>query len=221
LGNAGVKPILRPLLVSGFEPFGGDRVNPSAEVARALHGRTIDGAPVVGIVLPCVFGASIDTLRNAIDTHRPQLVLALGQAAGREGFTLERVAINLDDARIADNAGAQPIDAPVVARGTAAHFTTLPIKAMVAALHSAGHTASVSYSAGTFVCNHVFYGLQHALKRRRSVRSGFMHLPCLPEQAAPQQPSLPLTTMVEGVAIALATALAVHDDLVIGDGRLD
>lgn len=212
---------MKPILVTGFEPFGGERINPSGEVARALNGRTIDAAPVIGIVLPCVFGASIDALREAIDTHRPQLVLALGLAAGREGFTLERVAINLDDARIADNVGAQPIDAPVVARGAAAHFTTLPIKAMAAALRTAGHSASVSYSAGTFVCNHVFYGLQHATKRRRSVRSGFMHLPCLPEQTTPQQPSLPLATMIEGVALALATALAVHDDFVVSAGRLD
>ncbi len=212
---------MKPVLVSGFEPFGGERVNPSADVARALHGRTVDGAQVIGIVLPCVFGASIEAMRAALDAHRPQLVFALGLAAGRDGFTPERVAINLDDARIADNAGAQPIDAPVVARGPAAHFTTLPIKAMVAALRDAGHTASVSYSAGTFVCNHLFYGMQHALKRRRRTRSGFMHLPCLPQQAAPDQPSLPLATMVEGVVIALATALAVRDDLVVGAGRLD
>ncbi len=212
---------MKPILVTGFEPFGGERVNPSAEVAHALHGRTIDGAPVIGVVLPCVFGASIDTLRHALDAHRPQLVLALGQAAGRDGFTLERIAINLDDARIADNAGAQPIDVAVVARGAAAHFTTLPIKAMLAALHSAGHTASVSYSAGTFVCNHVFYGLQHALKRRRSVRSGFMHLPCLPEQAARGTPSMPLTTMVGGIGLALATALAVREDVAVSAGLLD
>ena len=211
----------KPILVTGFEPFGGERINPSAEVARALHGRTIGGAPVMGIVLPCVFGAAIHALRHAIDTQRPQLVLALGQAAGREGFTLERVAINLDDARIVDNAGAQPIDEPVVARGPAAHFTTLPIKAMMAALRDAGHPASVSYSAGTFVCNHVFYGLQHALKRRRCVRSGFMHLPCLPEQAAPHQPSLALAAIIDGVGIALATALAVRDDLVVSAGQLD
>lgn len=212
---------MRPILVTGFEPFGGERINPSAEVARALHGRTIEGAPVVGLVLPCVFGASIDSMRAALDHHRPQIVLALGLAAGRDGFTLERLAINLDDARIPDNAGAQPIDQAVVVRGAAAHFTTLPIKAMAAALRDAGHAASVSYSAGTFVCNHVFYGLQHALKRRRSVRSGFMHLPCLPEQATPQQPSLPLPTMIEGAAIALATALVVHNDLMVSAGRLD
>ena len=212
---------MKPILVTGFEPFGGEHINPSAEVARGLNGRTIGGAPVVGVVLPCVFGASIDALRAALDAHRPQLVLALGQASGREGFTLERVAINLDDARIADNAGAQPIDEPVIARGPAAHFTTLPIKAMVAALREAGHSASVSNSAGTFVCNHVFYGLQQALKRRRSVRSGFMHLPCLPAQAAPHQPSLPVATMVEGVGIALATALTVREDIALGAGSLD
>ena len=212
---------MRPILVTGFEPFGGERINPSAEVARAWHGRAIDGVPVVGVVLPCVFDGSIDALRSALDHHRPQLVLALGQASGRDGFTLERVAINLDDARIADNAGAQPIDAPVVTRGPAAHFTTLPIKAMVAALREAGLAASVSYSAGTFVCNHVFYGLQHTVKRRRNVRSGFMHLPCLPEQAAKGASSLPLATMVEGIGIALATALAVREDLAVSAGRLD
>jgi pyroglutamyl-peptidase len=213
---------LRPILVTGFEPFGGETINPSAEVARALHGGTIAGAPVIGFVLPCVFGVSIEKLRGALDTHRPRLVLALGQAAGREGFTLERVAINLDDARIADNAGAQPIDTPVIARGPAAHFTTLPIKAMVAALRDAGHAASVSHSAGTFVCNHVFYGLQHVLKRRRGVRSGFMHLPCLPEQAArsADMPSLPLAVMIEGVAIALACAAAVESDLRLSEGAL-
>ncbi len=212
---------MRPILVTGFEPFGGECINPSAEVASALHGRKIAGAPVIGLVLPCVFGASIRALRAALDTHHPQLVLGLGQATGRDGFTLERVAINLDDARIADNAGAQPIDQPVEPRGPAAHFTTLPIKAMAAALRDAGHTASVSYSAGTFVCNHVFYGLQHALKRRRSVRSGFIHLPCLPEQAAAGQPSLSLAAMIAGVGIALATALAVRDDLNVSAGQLD
>jgi pyroglutamyl-peptidase len=214
---------LRPILVTGFEPFGGERINPSAEVARALHGHTIGAATVIGLVLPCVFGESIRALRAALDTQRPQLVLALGQAGGRDGFSLERVAINLDDARIADNAGAQPIDEAVVARGPAAHFTTLPIKAMVAALRGAGHTASVSYSAGTFVCNHVFYGLQHALQRRRGVRSGFMHLPCLPEQAAlaPPTPSLPLQTMIDGTRLALHTACLAVQDVRASEGRLD
>jgi pyroglutamyl-peptidase len=211
------------ILVTGFEPFGGDRLNPSALVALALNGRTIDGARVSGVVLPCVFGESIDALRSALAQQRPQLVLALGQAAGRSRFSLERVAINLDDARIADNAGAQPIDRPVVAGGAAARFTTLPIKAMVAALRAAGHAAEVSNSAGTFVCNHLFYGLQHLLKARRTARSGFMHLPLLPEQAdaRPGQPSLPLATMIDAVAIALASALRASADLRAAEGALD
>jgi pyroglutamyl-peptidase len=214
---------VRSILVTGFEPFGSEPVNPSALVAQALHGRTIDGVPVIGLVLPCVFGVSIDALRAALLEYRPQLVLALGQAAGRSGFSLERVAINVDDARIPDNAGAQPIDMPVVAKAAAARFTTLPIKAMASALREAGHPAEVSYSAGTFVCNHVFYGLQHLLARRRSVRSGFMHLPLLPEQAARMEggaPSLTLATMIEGVALALAIARAQQRDLHASEGSL-
>jgi pyroglutamyl-peptidase len=211
----------RPILVSGFEPFGGERINPSADVAQALHGRNIGAVRVVSVVLPCIFGRSIDVLHAAIAQHKPQLVLALGQASGRAGFSPERVAINLDDARIPDNAGAQPIDRPVVPRGVAARFTTLPVKAMVAALQRAGYPAGVSHSAGTFVCNHVFYGLQHALRRKRGVRSGFMHLCCLPEQAAPGTPSLPLASMIDGVGIALAAALSVRDDLHVSGGQLD
>lgn len=211
-----------PILVTGFEPFGGESVNPSALVAQALHGRTIDGVPVLGAVLPCVFGAALDALNAALERHRPQLVLALGQAAGRSALSLERVAINVDDARIPDNAGAQPVDKPVVAKGPNAHFTTLPVKAMVAALRDAGHPAELSNSAGTFVCNHVFYGLQHALRRRRAARSGFMHLPLLPEQSRAGQPSLPLAQMIDGTALALATALRLRgDDLHTSEGTLD
>jgi pyroglutamyl-peptidase len=213
---------LRPLLVTGFEPFGGDTVNPSQEVAIALHGRVFGGVPVVGLALPCRFGASLDALRSAIAAHRPQLVLALGLASGRSELSLERVAINLDDARIADNAGAQPIDTPVVPGAPAALFTTLPVKAMVAAMRAAGHPAGLSLSAGSFVCNHVFYGLLHALRRRRGVRGGFMHLPCLPEQvtAGSDSPALPLHTMVEGVVVALETALATHTDIAQPGGSI-
>ncbi len=213
----------RPILVSGFEPFGGEAVNPSAQVALALHGRRIGGAAVFAIVLPCAFGEAVAVLREALATHRPQLVLALGQAGGRCDLSLERVAINLDDARIADNRGVQPIDEPVQAGGPAAYFTTLPIKAMAAALREAGFPAQVSHSAGTFVCNHVFYGLQHDLAGQPSVRSGFMHLPYLPEQAAGHAgaPSLALGTMVDGVAAALAAALVTPHDVRVSEGALD
>lgn len=215
---------IRPLLVTGFEAFAGDTVNPSADVVRALAGQHIAGAPLAIAVLPCVFGAAGDALRAALVTHRPQLVLALGQAGGRDGFSVERVAINVDDARIADNAGARPIDCAVVARAPAAYFSTLPIKAMTAALQQAGWPAAVSQSAGTFVCNHVFFALMHALRRRRGVRGGFMHLPLLPEQAAQRGgalPSLALAEQIAGVALALEVALTTPVDRLESAGALD
>ncbi len=211
--------ITRPrLLLTGFEPFGGEPVNPSWRVAQALDGLAIAGVEVRAVQLPCVFGQALSVLGEALAATQPVLVLALGQAQGRCDFSLERVAINVDDARIADNAGARPIDAPIVAGGPAAYFATLPIKAMVAALRDAGLPASLSQTAGTFVCNHVFYGLMHTLQARpgpAAVRGGFMHLPLLPEQAArhPGVASLPLATMVEGVRLALATALQTATDL--------
>jgi len=202
------------LLLTGFEPFGGEAVNPSWQVAQALDGERIAGLTVQALQLPCVFGAALGMLDAALSSVRPALVLALGQAGGRDGFTVERVAINVDDGRIADNAGQQPIDVAVVPGGPAAYFATLPIKAMVAALQQAGWPAAVSQTAGTYVCNHVFYGLMHRLRRRR-VRAGFMHLPWLPEQAAAQagQPSLPLSAQTAGVRLALQTALTTHTDL--------
>lgn len=219
------------VLLTGFEPFGGERVNPSGRVAQALDGERLEGgagvgdALIVGVQLPCVFGAALEQLKVALATHRPVLVLALGQAGGRSDFSIERVAINVDDARIADNAGARPVDRPVIDGASAAHFSTLPIKAMVGALRDAGLPASVSQSAGTFVCNHVFYGLMHALRERPQVRGGFMHLPLLPEQAARMtalQPSMPLATMVQGVRLALqcAVAQAAGTDLRFSDGTV-
>jgi pyroglutamyl-peptidase len=207
------------ILLTGFEPFAADSINPSWEVARRLDGQQVAGARVVACLLPCVFGQALAVLRQAIAEHQPVLVLALGQAGGRSDLSLERVAINVDDARIADNAGAQPVDEAVVVDGPAAYFTTLPIKAMVAGLRAAGLPASVSQTAGTFVCNHVFYGLQHQLAGS-AVRSGFMHIPFLPEQAAsmPGQPSLALTTLVDGVRLALRLALETAQDLRLQGG---
>jgi pyroglutamyl-peptidase len=203
------------ILLTGFEPFGGATVNPSWQVAQALDGARIAGATVQALQLPCVFGAAREALDAALLQQGPTLVLALGQAGGRDGFTVERVAINVDDGRIADNAGQQPIDEPVVPGGPAAYFATLPIKAMVAALQRAGWPAAVSQTAGTYVCNHVFYGLMHSLRRRRSVRAGFMHLPWLPEQAVARagQPSLPLAVQIAGVRLALQTTLSTAVDL--------
>ena len=195
------------ILLTGFEPFGGEQINPSWEVAKALDGQKIAGVNIIARMLPCVFGEALKVLQQSIDEVNPDLVLALGQAGGRSDFSIERIAINIDDARIADNAGTQPIDQAVVNGAPAAYFSTLPIKTMVAGLRAAGHPASVSQTAGTFVCNHVFFGLQHAL-HGSGVRSGFMHLPLLPAQAArlAGQPSMALEQMLAGVSLALELA---------------
>lgn len=213
----------KTLWLSGFEPFGGEAINPSWELARALHGEQLEGLRVQALLLPCVFGQALRVLDEALARQPPALVLALGQAGGRCDLSLERVAINVDDARIPDNAGAQPIDQPVIPGGPAAYFSTLPIKAMVSGLRAAGYPASVSQTAGTFVCNHVFYGLQHRLAGS-GVRSGFMHIPYLPAQAARHAgaPSLPLPLLVAATRLALQLALRHGDaDLREGGGQLD
>lgn len=197
-----------PVLVTGFEPFGGDTLNSSAELVGRLHHQTVAGRQVVGALLPTVFGGSLNTLKRLLLQHRPAVVLCTGLAGGRPALSLERVAININDARIPDNAAAQPIDTPVVAGAPAAYFSTLPIKAMRAAIEAAGVPAEISQTAGTFVCNHVFYGLMHALHSRsdlHGVRGGFMHVPWLPGQGTP---SLALQPLVQGTRAALACAIA-------------
>lgn len=206
------------VLLTGFEPFGGQARNPSAEIARALDGRTIRGHRIVGAVLPCAFDVSGQRLRQLLRRHRPGLVIACGLAGGRAGVSVERVAINLQDARIPDNRGAQPVDRPVVRGGPAAHWSTLPVKAIVARLNRAGVAATVSQTAGTFVCNHVFYLLMHALRRSRRVRGGFVHVPWLPGQAGRDEPTMELGRMVAAMEAVIATALAVRRDARIPGG---
>jgi pyroglutamyl-peptidase len=197
------------VLLTGFEPFGGDSVNPSQEVAMRLHGKLIAGCKVESRVLPCEFDASGVALLAALREVRPQVVIALGQGGGRSAIVVERVAVNLDDAPTADNAGYRPVDQPVVRGAPTAHVSSLPVKAIVSALCERGIDASLSTSAGSFVCNHVFYGLMHALVRRPRVIGGFIHLPFLPEQSADraERHSMPLSLMVEGVSTAIAIAV--------------
>ena len=207
------------VLLTGFEPFAGETLNPSWQAVSGLQDELIAGHLVQARCLPVEFGASLVALRRHLRTLRPALVLCVGQAGGRAALSLERVAINVDDARIPDNAGAQPVDTPVVARSPAAYFTDLPIKAMLAALREADIPAEVSQSAGTFVCNHVFYGLMHAL-RRRKVRGGFVHVPYTPEQAArhPGAPGMDIATVQAGLRLALHVALATTTDLKVAAG---
>lgn len=201
------------VLVTGFEPFGADSVNPSWMAAQALHGRMIAGHRVIGAQLPTVFGAALRAQRELLARHRPVLVLGTGQAGGRAAISLERVAINVNDARIPDNDGSQPVDTPVIEGAPAAYFSTLPIKAMLAAIREAGIAAEVSQTAGTFVCNHVFFGLMHELATRPGLagtRGGFVHVPWLPGQG---EPAMPIEQVVAGLRIAIACALRTRHDI--------
>lgn len=201
------------VLVTGFDPFGGAAINPSWMAVQALHGRRVGGHRVVGAQLPTVFGLALTVLREQVLRHRPALVVCTGQAGGRAALSLERVAINVDDAQIADNAMAQPVDTPVIEGGPVAYFTTLPIKAMLVALQREGIDAEVSQTAGTFVCNHVFYGLMHELATRAALqgtRGGLIHVPWLPQQG---EPSMSLAEIVHGLRVAIACALETQVDV--------
>jgi pyroglutamyl-peptidase len=206
------------IMLTGFDAFGGASLNPSWLAVRTLHGRQIAGHRVVAVQLPTVFGESLHRLQSLLQQHQPTLVICVGQAGGRNAISLERVAINVNDAPLADNVGSQPVDTPVVPGAPAAYFTTLPIKAMLAALQRAGVAAEVSQTAGTFVCNHVFFGLMHALATQRPLRhtrGGFVHVPYLPEQGAP---SMAQGEMVRGLRLALRSALMADGDLALGAG---
>lgn len=204
---------MKTVLVAAFEPFEGEVVNASWEAVSQLHERMICGARVVAKQLPCVFGESLATLNAAMDELEPELVIVVGQANGRPDITVERVAINIDDARIPDNAGNRPIDVRIVEDGPAAYFSTLPIKAIVEGIREADIPAAVSQTAGTFVCNHVLYGLLHR-QAKQGGRGGFIHVPYLPQQAVkhPGAASMPLPTVVLALEMALSIALTVEED---------
>ena len=193
------------ILLTAFEPFGGEKIN-AAQEAAALVKNEIAGAKIVKMAVPVVFGESVEAVVSAIRREKPDAVLCLGQAGGRAELTPERVAINLDDARIPDNAGNQPIDRPIYADGAPAYFSTLPVKAMVRAIRQAGLPASLSNSAGTFVCNHLMYGtLYHLARFCPRTRGGFLHVPFLHEQAAerPGTPSLSGEEIAAGIEAAI------------------
>lgn len=206
------------MVLTGFEPFGGEDTNPSWDAVRAV---TPQGYRLVTAELPCEFGASVGAVRELVTRHSPDVVICVGQAGGRDAVTPERVAINLDDARIPDNAGHQPIDVPVVDGGPAAYFTTLPVKACVSALRSADIPAAVSHTAGTFVCNHVFYGLMHLVATEfEGVRAGFVHIPYAPEQGHTDAPSLETATVTRALDLIIRTTITRTDDLHTTGGTL-
>ena len=201
------------ILVTGFDPFGGEKVNPALEAVKSLPS-VIHGAEIRWVEIPTVFYQSAEVLEAEIVRYQPDVVLCIGQAGGRAGLTPERVAINQDDARIPDNQGNQPIDTPIRLDGEAAYFSTLPIKAMVQAIKEVGLPATVSNTAGTFVCNHLMYqALYLADKKFPNMRAGFMHIPYMTEQVInkPNTASMNLTDIVRGIEAAIV-AIVDHKD---------
>ena len=191
------------IIVSGFDPFGGEKINPSIECVKAFP--EIEGVELIRLELPTVFKESAKRLNEVINEVKPDAVLSVGQAGGRPGITMERIAINVDDARIPDNISQQPIDETIQTKGAAAYFSTLPIKRIVKAIREAGIPVEVSNSAGTFVCNHIMYqALFAATKADKPFKAGFMHIPFIPEQTT-DKPSLPLEESTKALQIAIET----------------
>lgn len=191
------------IIVTGFDPFGGEKINPSIECVKALP--EVEGVELIRLELPTVFKESAKRLNEVINEVKPDAVLSVGQAGGRPGITMERIAINVDDARIPDNISQQPIDETIQTKGAAAYFSTLPIKRIVKAIREAGIPVEVSNSAGTFVCNHIMYqSLFAATKADKPFKAGFMHIPFIPEQTT-DKPSLPLEESTKALQIAIET----------------
>lgn len=207
------------LLLTGFEAFAGDASNPSGEAVRLVADQWIGPETLITEVLPVTFSGATRRMRELIAEHVPDVVVATGLAGGRAAVTPERVAINLADARIPDNAGAQPLDEPVVAGAPAAYFATLPVKEIAAAVGASGIAASVSHSAGTFVCNAVMYTALHATAGTRT-RAGFVHVPWADGAAPAGSPSLPLSDLVRALRVALRTALEELGDTGLRGGSL-
>ena len=193
----------KKLLITGFDPFGGETVNPSWEAVRLLP-EEIGACRLTKLQIPTVFGRAAETVLAASEKLQPDVILCIGQAGGRSGITPEVVGINLREARLPDNAGNQPADVSVVENGPAAYFATVPVRAMVKAVNDAGISAALSYSAGTFVCNDVLYSLLHHYHGTET-KVGFVHVPFLPEQAKENVPTMAL----EQIAAALTAAISV------------
>ena len=213
----------RCVLVTGFTPFGGERTNPSWEIVRALPD-CVAGYRVEKLRVATEFGKATGATTKAIDTLQPAIVLCFGQAGGRTRIGVERIAINVDDARIADNAGNQMIDQTIRTDGPAAYFCTVSIKAMVAAMTKAGVPAEVSNTAGTFVCNHLIYGvLHHIAINKHAARAGFIHVPYLESQVLdkPNAAAMSLATMITGGKAAIMAAIKNKTDLKLSGGALD
>ena len=208
------------LLLTAFDPFGGEKINPALEAVRLVKDK-ISGTDIVKLEVPTVFGKSIKVVADAIDKEKPDFVLCVGQAGGRGEITPERIAINIDDARIPDNEGNQPIDTPIFTDGEPAYFSNLPVKAMVESIKKEGLPSSLSNSAGTFVCNHLMYGVLYTLnKKYKGAKGGFIHVPFIPEQVEdkPDKSSMPLDDIVRGLEAAINAIILNKEDIKIIGG---
>ncbi|ESL04580.1 pyroglutamyl-peptidase I [Catonella morbi ATCC 51271] len=210
------------LLLTAFSPFGGEKINPSLEAVKLVKDKILE-TDIIKLEVPTVFGKSIKIVADAIEKEKPDYVLCIGQAGGRYGITPERVAINIDDARIPDNEGNQPIDRPIFADGEPAYFSNLPVKAMVEEIRKEGLPASLSNSAGTYVCNHLMYGVLYTLsKKYKGVKGGFIHVPFIPEQTVdkPDKPSMSLPDIVRGLEAAIRAVSRNKEDVKRAEGSV-
>ena len=203
------------ILGTGFDPFGGEPINPAIESVKKLPDN-IAGAEIIKLEIPTVRGKSLEKIEKAIQEHNPDIILSVGQAGGRFDITVERVGINMDDFRIPDNEGNQVIDEPIFSDGDNAYFVKLPVKAMVQNIQKNKIPASVSYTAGTFVCNHVLYGVLYLVEKKyKGKKSGFIHIPFLPEQVVDKRnmPSMELNTIVTGLTAAIEAIVENAEDI--------
>ncbi len=208
------------VLLTGFEPFAGDARNPSGEAVERVRAEWAGPERLVTAVLPVTFEGAVSELERLVEQHDPDLILATGLAGGRAAVSVERVAVNLQDARIPDNAGEQPIDIPSLSAGPTALFTSLPAKAIVRAVLAAGIPCELSLSAGSFVCNHLFYRAAHWASVAAGRRAGFVHVPWASGQAPAGEPELPLDDIVRALGIAVRTALDGPEDISVPGGAL-
>ena len=210
------------LLLTAFSPFGGEKINPSLEAVKLVKDKILE-TDIIKLEVPTVFGKSIKIVADAIEKGKPDYVLCIGQAGGRYGITPERVAINIDDARIPDNEGNQPIDTTIFTDGEPAYFSNLPVKAMVEEIRKEGLPASLSNSAGTYVCNHLMYGVLYTLsKKYKGVKGGFIHVPFVPEQTVDKsdKPSMSLPDIVRGLEAAVRAISRNKEDVKSTEGSV-
>jgi len=202
---------MNKVILTGFEPFGGDSINPALEVIKVLEKEPLPGVEILPLRLPVVFGKAIEEVIAAIKSFSPSLIISVGQAGGRPSISVERLGININNARIADNAGNQPRDEVIVADGPAAYFTTIDCQKTVEAIKEKDIPATISYHASTFVCNNLIYGTLHYLASHHlPIKFGFLHVPFLPEQAAKKEkepPAMKLSSITESVKVAIKANL--------------